>query len=65
MTEDDKTYLYDGVTAWLDGGRIWLQHEKKDGTSQTVALDPTVFELLIEFAKSNDWTEIILNALKD
>lgn len=48
MTEDNNTYLGDGVYASCDGYQIWLavnHHENKQ-----VALEPQVLRALVAYA---------------
>ena len=48
MTEDNNTYLGDGVYASVDGFQIWLavnHHENKQ-----VALEPQVLDALVAYA---------------
>jgi hypothetical protein len=54
MAARDPHYLGDGVIATFDGWYIWLKTERDDdGASVThrVALDPTVFEALLEYQR--------------
>lgn len=45
-----EVYLGDAVYASFDGYQIWLR--TGDGNNQRIALEPGVFEALVEYAKS-------------
>ena len=47
-----ETYLGDGLYASFDGYHIWLRAPRQDGDHR-VALEPAVFDRLIEYRRSN------------
>lgn len=46
----DKDYLGDGVYVGHDGYQIWLWTSDGITVSNTIALDPTVYEALVRYA---------------
>ena len=50
MNKTTETYLGDGLYASFDGYSIWLR-APHEGGDHVVALEPPVFQALIEYAK--------------
>lgn len=46
-----REYLGDGVYASHDGFHIWLQVEREDGSMARVALEPEVFQALVDYRR--------------
>jgi hypothetical protein len=49
-TSDNETYLGDGLYASFRNGMIWLR-APREGEDHIVALEPEVFQSLLEYAK--------------
>jgi hypothetical protein len=50
MSGSRETYLGDGLFASFDGYRIWLRTLREDGIHHRIALEPLVFNALLDYA---------------
>ncbi|MHA1302164.1 MAG: hypothetical protein ACTSPI_00480 [Candidatus Heimdallarchaeaceae archaeon] len=51
MTEENSSYIGDGVYAGFDGMNIWLYTGSHDYPDNRVCLEPEVLDSLIHFVK--------------
>lgn len=49
MDDYPQVYLGDGVYARFDGYQIWLTTQRSNSRTDSIALDPSVYEALVKY----------------